>query len=175
MDHNYGYNPRMESTRQALLQQSALLYGRATRVLDPMRMQVWENMGLSLPQLRILFRVRARPGVDLGGLASALSISASAASQQVEKLVERGMLSRQPDLNDRRRLSLELTERGRLATRAISSAAHEYLEQLLDNLNDDELAELHRVLSHILELAIQTPFVGSFSSEDDRALEPVEA
>lgn len=165
----------METARQDLLRQSALLYGRATRVLDPMRMQVWENMGLSLPQLRILFRVRSRPGIDLGGLAAELSISASAASQQVEKLVERGLLSRQPDPADRRRLSLELTERGRLSTRAISSAADQYLRQLLDNLTDDELAELHRVLSHILELAIQTPFVGSFTPDDDRALEPLEA
>lgn len=156
------------------MRQSALLYGRATRVLDPMRMQVWEHMGLSLPQLRILFRVRARPGIDLGGLAGELSISASAASQQVEKLVERGLLSRQPDPSDRRRLSLELTERGRLSTRAISSAAHQYLQELLDNLSDDELAELHRMLTHILELAIQTPFVGSFTPDDDRALAPIE-
>ena len=165
----------MSSDRPRLLSESAQLYGRATRVLDPMRMQVWEHMGLSLPQLRILFRVRSRPGIDLGGLAAELSISASAASQQVEKLVERGMLLRRPDPNDRRRLSLELTERGRLATRAVSTAAHAYLQRLLDNLSDDELTELHRVLSHILELAIQDPFVAAFDPEDDLTLELVEA
>jgi DNA-binding MarR family transcriptional regulator len=40
-------------------------------------------------------------------------------SQVIDILVNRGYLSRSPDPDDRRRISLELTERGRQAIEAI--------------------------------------------------------
>ncbi len=147
----------MINDRAEQLTRTATILGRSTRVLDPMRLQVWENMGIGLPQLRILFRVRFEPGIDLRTLASGLNISPSAASQQVDKLVERGLLDRSPALDDRRRLSLELTDEGREATRAISDATVEYLLLILDSFQDSELSELQRLLEKIVDIAARTP------------------
>jgi DNA-binding MarR family transcriptional regulator len=114
----------MNESAHKLMQETVTRYARAARLLDPMRLQVWEEMDINFPQLRILFRVRAQPGIDLRTLAEQTGISASAASQQVDRLVDRGLLLRRDDPEDRRRLSLELTERGQQATGEISRASH---------------------------------------------------
>ena len=140
----------MNETDNNLMRETVTRYAKAARLLDPMRLQVWEEMGINFPQLRILFRVRSHPGIDLRSLAEQMGISASAASQQVDKLVERDLLLRQDDPEDRRRLSLELTERGQQATGEISRASHSYVESALSCLTDDELEDLHRILGRVL-------------------------
>ena len=149
----YEYNCDMSVEDDNLMQETITRYSRAARLLDPMRLQVWEEMGINFPQLRILFRVRAKPGIDLRTLAEQMGISASAASQQVDKLVDQDLLLRKDDPGDRRRLSLELTERGRQATGEISRASRSYLEAALSSLSNAELSDLHRILGHILENA----------------------
>lgn len=143
----------MTEADSTLMSETVTLYGRAARLLDPMRLQVWEEMDINFPQLRILFRVRANPGIDLRSLAEKMGISASAASQQVDKLVERDLLIRTNDPDDRRRLSLELAERGKQATGEISRASRSYLESALSVLSPEELADLHRLLGRILQTA----------------------
>src|SRR3990170_2670354 len=72
------YTASVNSSRQELLDSTTRLYIRAAQILDPLRLQVWEEKGITFPQLRILFRVRAQPGIDLQTLAAGLGMSASA-------------------------------------------------------------------------------------------------
>jgi DNA-binding MarR family transcriptional regulator len=143
----------MDTDREQLLHDTATLYTRAARVLDPVRLQVWESMGVTFPQLRILFRVRVRPGIDVRGLANGLGISPSAASQQVDKLVARDFLHRREDPDDRRHVRLELTELGRQATGEISRASRSRVESVLTSLTDDELADLQRLFGRLVSAA----------------------
>src|SRR5688572_4812493 len=92
------------------LERVARLYIRAASALDAVRLHAWESMGLTFPQLRILFRVRDEPGMDVRRLAKQMGISSSAVSQQVERLVSRDLLHRRDNPEDRRRVHLELTE-----------------------------------------------------------------
>jgi DNA-binding MarR family transcriptional regulator len=143
----------MNEPHDNLMRETVTRYARAARMLDPMRLQVWEEMGINFPQLRILFRVRSRPGIDLRTLAEQMGISASGASQQVDKLVARGFLVREDDPDDRRRLSLELTERGQQATGEISRATRSFIESALTVLSDEELRDFHRLLGRVLASA----------------------
>ncbi len=136
-----------------LLQETASVYARAARLLDPVRLQVWEAMGISFPQLRILFRVRNQAGIDVRSLAAAMGISPSAASQQVDRLVERGFLDRSDDPEDRRRVRLELTDLGRQASGEISRAARGHVASVLATLSDDELRQLKSLLERVLSRA----------------------
>lgn len=63
--------------------------------------------------------------VPLGALVRDLKTSKQAAGQLVDALVLRGYLERTPDPNDRRKLTVTLTERGRAA--AAVQAAQECL------------------------------------------------
>lgn len=143
----------MDRTRDDLLHDTAGLYTRAARVLDSVRLQVWESMGVTFPQLRILFRVRGHPGIDVRGLAQGLGISPSAASQQVDKLVARGLLDRREDPDDRRHVRLELTDLGRQAAGEISRASRSHVESVLSALSTDDLSELRRLLDRVVTAA----------------------
>jgi DNA-binding MarR family transcriptional regulator len=151
------YDGGMERSREDLLHDAATVYARASRVLDPVRLQVWEAMGVSLPQLRILYRIRARPGLDVRGLAEGLGISPSAASQQVDKLVARGLVRRTENPEDRRHVRLEVTDLGQQAIGEISRTTRSHLQGVLSVLSDTELDELHRLLSRVVTAAGAQP------------------
>lgn len=134
-----------------LTRETAVLCGRMARLLDPVRLRVWEERGITFPQLRILFRVRLNPDIDLRSLADGLEISPSAASQQVDKLVERGLILRSEDPQDRRRLQLSLTPQGEEAAGEYSRGAIDYSTRVVSALEVDDLKELRRVLTTLIE------------------------
>ncbi len=153
MKRNAMVDPNAEAGTEpetGLLRETAHLYARAARLLDPVRLQIWEAMGVTFPQLRILFRVRAHPGIDVRGLATQLAISPSATSQQVDKLVARGFLVRNEDRDDRRHVRLDLTDLGRQAAGEISRATRTHVEGVLSLLDRDELATLRDLLDRIV-------------------------
>lgn len=143
----------MTAEQTSLLHETALVYARAARVLDPVRLQVWEAMGLTFPQLRIIMRVRANPGIDVRRLASGLGISPSAVSQQVDRLVAKEFLARNDDPLDRRHVRLELTDLGKQAAGEISRATFAQVEQVLSGLSEPELVELKRLLERVVATA----------------------
>lgn len=143
----------MMAEQSSLLHETAVVYARAARVLDPVRLQVWEAMGLTFPQLRIIMRVRASPGVDVRRLAVGLGISPSAVSQQVDRLVAKEFIARTDDPVDRRHVRLELTDLGKQAAGEISRATFAQVEQVLSALADSELTELKRLLERVVASA----------------------
>lgn len=64
----------------------------------------------------------ANHGGSSGDLIRELNVSKQAASQLIDALVLRGYLDRKVNPQDRRRLTLELTERGRAAAATVRSA-----------------------------------------------------
>lgn len=64
----------------------------------------------------------ARAGAPLGEIIEHLGSSKQAAGQLVDTLVLRGYLDRSPDPDDRRRLVVSLTDRGKAAAAAARSA-----------------------------------------------------
>ena len=143
--------------RDALVKETAVLYGRVARLLDPVRLRIWEEQGITFPQLRILFRVRMNPDIDLRSLADGLGISPSAASQQVDKMVERRLLLRSEDPQDRRRLRLQLTPYAEESVGAYSRTASDYTSRVVSKLSDEELADLRRLLTKLSELNTPPP------------------
>ncbi len=142
-----------------MVKETAALYGRAARMMDPVRLRIWEEQGITFPQLRILFRVRMSPGIDLRTLAEGLAISPSAASQQVDKLVERELIQRSEDPRDRRRLQLKLTPRAEESLGEYSRTALDYSTLIVSKLSDEDLKELRRLLDRLTELNMPPPQV----------------
>lgn len=146
-----------DSDRGRLVAETASAYARASRLLDPLRLHVWEEMGITFPQLRILFLVRRDPGTDLRTLAERLDVGTSAASQQVDRLVDRGLLRRSEDPDDRRRIQLALTDKGEDAVASISSASREYLHTLFDRFTDQQLHDLVVAFDAVVAAAAESP------------------
>jgi DNA-binding MarR family transcriptional regulator len=103
-------------------------------------------------------------GFVLGGMANhggsavdmirGLGVSKQAASQLIDTLVLRGYLTRDLNPDDRRRMRIELTERGREAAAAVRSGVEAIDTELAQMLTPTELAGLRSgltALGHIKE------------------------
>ncbi len=136
-----------------VLEESVSVFYRAARLMDGMRLHVWDERGLTLPQLRILFRVREQPGVGVRDLAQAFSVSASNISQQMDKLVSRGLIERAERPGDRRQVAHTLTPDGETAASEITLEGGAYLRTLLGALSTTDQARLTRLLEKLLAAA----------------------
>ncbi len=91
-------------------------------------------------------------GVPLGQLIKELRISKQAAGQLVDTLVMRGYLERTVDAEDRRKLTVSLTERGRAAA-AEQAAARERIDaELVARVGQKDVSLARRALAVLIEI-----------------------
>lgn len=94
-----------------------------------------------------------------GGSASqmidGLGVTKQAASQLIDTLVLRGYLTRFVDPEDRRRMSIELTDRGRAAGAAVRHAVESVDGELAGRLTPSELSGLRAGLTALAEIREQ--------------------
>lgn len=94
----------------------------------------------------------ARSGRNLADVAGELAVSKQAASQLVDTLVTRGYVKRTPDPEDRRRVTVGLTERGRAAAAEIRQAVERVDAALATKVSHQDLARARAVLGAIAEM-----------------------
>ncbi len=94
----------------------------------------------------------ANHGGELEGLIHDLSISKQAASQLVDVLVVRGYLDRHINPEDRRRLIIQLTDRGRAAAQAVRCGVEDVDARLANRLTADELEHMCIGLATLAEI-----------------------
>ena len=96
-----------------------------------------------------------REDIPLGQLIRELRISKQAAGQLVDTLVTRGYLERAIDKEDRRKLTVTLTERGREAA-AVQAAAREKVDSdLLAAVGREDVACTRRTLATLIDMSCQ--------------------
>jgi DNA-binding MarR family transcriptional regulator len=93
---------------------SALLlraYLDAVTLSEALRTRLWHDAQLTLVQVRVLRRLAKRPQA-LGQLAAGLNLAPPSMTRLVDRLEERGLIARQRDDDDRRKVVANLTEMG---------------------------------------------------------------
>ena len=112
---------------------------------------VERKCGVSGSQLWILQEVVAAPGIGVSEVADRLSIHQSTCSQLVEKLVGKGLVVKERSKQDQRRVGLTLSAK---ATKLLNSApgpAEGVFPDALKALGDEDLRELNRSLTNIID------------------------
>lgn len=128
-------------------------YARAVGLSDPSRLQVWEDLGLTLSQLRVLHILNADPGMTAGTLAERLGVRPSTVTGIVDRLVKQALVAREADPDDRRVVRNCLTPRGVEATNDLSRASREFLTTILERLADDDFLRLREGLAAFVSQA----------------------
>lgn len=104
-----------------------------------------EQFNLSVEQFQVLRRIRR--GFDsVSTLAGEGRTSRPAVSKTVDGLVNRGLVSRLTDTQDRRHIRLSLTEEGARVMSAIFRQADDWLEARFARLTTAEREQLARAL-----------------------------
>ncbi|MBI4306112.1 MAG: MarR family transcriptional regulator [Chloroflexi bacterium] len=107
-------------------------------------------LGLSVPQFRALNYLGRRPGTSLSELAEFLGLTPPSASKLVQKLVSYKVVARRVG-QDRRRVRLTLTARGRAALDAARAETRQKLAESLEALSRKELVKLSASLRRLAE------------------------
>ena len=93
--------------------------------------------------------------VPLGQLIKELRISKQAAGQLVDALVTRGYLERTVDKDDRRKLTVTLTERGKAAAAAQTAGRESVDTELLASVGQDDVGRTRRTLAVLCDIGRQ--------------------
>jgi DNA-binding MarR family transcriptional regulator len=101
---------------------------------------------------RVVGGIARDGGTPLREVAIAQAVSKQAASQLVDTLVARGYVVRVPDEDDRRRLSIALTDRGRAAAAEIRSAVDAVDTAFAEAVGPGEVARVRAALGALVAL-----------------------
>lgn len=85
---------------------------RINQLLERRSRQLWQDQGLTTPQLLILQTLQQHPSLPIGQLAAAINLSQATATAILDRLQERGLVSRQRSNSDRRVVHVQLTPQG---------------------------------------------------------------
>lgn len=97
---------------------------------------------MSIPHFRTLTFVYNNDGASLSDVAEHIGLSLSAMSTLVDGLVSAGLMAREENREDRRRMTLSLTRRGRAKLDSAYKAARVQLAKRLHHLSPDECARI---------------------------------
>lgn len=121
-----------------LIELNMQVHDRAIGLVGPMP----PPPDLTMQQFRALGQVVRRPGISGNELGGLLGVTAPTASGLVERLVEKGLIARADDADDRRIRRLHPTEAGRDLMRRMDSMFERMLGVVLQVLSADELEVL---------------------------------
>ena len=152
--------PRLAPFHELLAAQKVIF-----RELFRMTMPHWILLDLSMGQLRTLAVVASRQAVNVSTLAETLEVSKPTASTLVDQLVQRGLVERAEDAEDRRRTVVALSQAGSdMMAQMRQYGPPERMAQWLEAMDPGDLAALTRgtqALAAIVERDTQAPIIAS--------------
>ncbi len=105
----------------------------------------------------LLWIGRLGEGVRQNALAERIGVEGASLVRVLDDLSAQGLVTRQPDPNDRRANALYLTERGRIVTAEVEGELNELRERVLGGVSGDDIAAAERVVAAIKRAAAEQP------------------
>ena len=110
----------------------------------------WFTLDLSMGQVRLVFLLLQERSMRMSGLAWTLDVSMSRATGLVDRLVEKELVKRWPDPEDRRSVLCALTEQGEELGRRLLAARRSRWEERLAALSQAELKQVCKAMELVL-------------------------
>jgi DNA-binding MarR family transcriptional regulator len=101
---------------------------------------------MSIPQFRTLRFIQRNPDSSLSDLAEHLGLTLPSASKLVDGVVKQKLLTRKESAEDRRRLTLILTQTGTSIVDSARASARIHLADKLKHLSDDDLETISQAM-----------------------------
>ena len=102
---------------------------------------------VTVPQFRVLVMLYTRGPLNLAAVASALDVNPSNASRTCDRLMKAGLLDRRESADDRRNVTLTVTEEGRRLVDSVTRHRRVAIERVLRKMPAPERERLVKVLS----------------------------
>lgn len=148
MDSNYFPDePSSEFEEQVLV-----ALRRIVRAIDLHSRQLVRQCGLTGPQLAVLRGAARMGGASLGELAAAVHLSQATLSDLIRRLEDRGLVRREREGPDRRRVRLEVSGEGRALLERVPSLLQDRLRRALARRPAYERNQILATLQLIAEM-----------------------
>jgi DNA-binding MarR family transcriptional regulator len=106
-----------------------------------------KSTGLSMPQFSVLMQLHYRGACGMSEISERFEVTAAAASQLVDKLVQSGFIKREEDPHDRRAKLLNLTDRGKELVQQGIEERYRWVDQLAERLTAEERVQVSEALN----------------------------
>ncbi len=123
--------------------------GSATRKIQRFYNNLYRQYGITLGQSFILFALKEKEGLSLGGMADKLNLDNSAITGLIDRMESENLLVRKVDPEDRRSFLIYLTEKGRILANKVFPLADTFNQQLKSSINNEEQKVLDKLLSSL--------------------------
>ena len=142
---------------------------KSTQITQPLRawmdvfmhrsMRGWnqfaKSTGLSMPQFSILMQLHYKGACGMSAISERFDVSAAAASQLVDKLVQAGYIERTEDPSDRRARLLKLSTNGAKLVENGIQDRYRWMDELTSRLSAAQQVKISEALTLLTEAARQ--------------------
>lgn len=137
------------TVRSELMRDALVAYWKSLAIVDPLRIEAWDDASVTLPLLRVIVYLREHPGSATGDIARYMSVTSSNVTRLVDRLVQQGLVRREEDQDDRRFLRHSLTHEGEAVLGDVQQRATSFVEHIFDELSDSDLLHLTEVFDKL--------------------------
>jgi DNA-binding MarR family transcriptional regulator len=145
--------PNIEQTAERFIQLLPLIYTKFNKpIAQPFPVQK-KSSDLTHLQYHILEELlHAEAGFSMTQLAQIIHISKQQLTPLVNKLEEKAYIIKVPDAKDKRRVRLQLTEKGKAAVKQRWEEFHRLLCGRISELHEDDLLDLDFAIAKIIRI-----------------------
>jgi DNA-binding MarR family transcriptional regulator len=143
----------MGSEKSQLIDHIQELEQRVYRALHPLMCEEWVHADLTMPQLKVLLLLFVEGPSRMSVLSSNMGIAMATATGIVDRLVERGLITREGHPEDRRAVICRLSPEGQELVDRLWQSGRSRGRELLENMNPAELRLVADAMEAILKAA----------------------
>lgn len=144
--------PEQEEIIENILQ----LTDRAFKELLPMVPKEWLHLNLTMPQLKVVLFLFISGPSRMSEIASALGVSLATATGVLDRLVERGLVIREGDPEDRRVVVCHLSAEGEKLISGLWQLSRDRAGELMRSLTPSQLLLVLQALEALLQASVAT-------------------
>jgi DNA-binding MarR family transcriptional regulator len=133
------------SLEHRLAYRFSILAAQSTRCLG----DLYRKLGLTVGGWRTLSLIGRYEPIYPSSIAERTSVDADKVTRAVDRLVAKGLVARKVDAEDRRRIVLTLTARGRRVHSEIDQVRRQVEEKFLSVLSPEEMARFNATLDKL--------------------------
>ena len=140
-----------EPQKEGLIENILQLSDRAFQELLPMLPKEWLHLNLTMPQLKVSLLLYMNGPSRMSEIASALGVSLATATGVVDRLVDRDIVLREGQPDDRRVVLCRLSETGEELMSGLWQLSRDRLGELMRALSISQLLLITEALEAILQ------------------------
>ena len=147
MQANADHEFRAHADQHASLRLWLRLLSCTNRVEDKIRQRLRESFGITLPRFDLMAQLERHPdGLTMGELSRRMMVTGGNITTIVDQLEKEKLVVRVVGVNDRRSITVKLTQAGRDAFTDMAISHEAWVADMFEGLTVNQQADLHNLL-----------------------------